>query len=193
MVVGLGNPGQEYESSRHNVGFRVVDILAGRIGMALGRGRHRSLVLRGSLHGVETLLVKPTTFMNESGFAAAGWQQALHLDLRQMIVVHDDLDLPLSQLRIKIGGGHGGHRGVRSVLEAIGSPDFVRVKIGIGRPREGQEAARHVLEPFDEREDDAIQVVVQRAADAVETLLQGGLEVAMNQYNVRGASQARMV
>lgn len=192
MVVGLGNPGPEYEASRHNVGFRVVDILAGRVGTELSRCRYRSLCLRGSLHGAEILLIKPLTFMNDSGFAVAGWQRGLHLEPGRIIVVHDDLDLPLSQLRIKIGGGHGGHRGVRSILEAVGSHGFVRVKVGIGRPRERQDAVKHVLGFFEERENDAIQVVVQRAADAIEVLLQEGLEAAMNRYNVRDAHQSRM-
>lgn len=190
--MGLGNPGPEYEASRHNVGFRVVDTLAGRSGMALTRCRFRSLFAKGSLHGVQVLLVKPLTFMNDSGFAASRWQQALHLEPSQIIVVHDDLDLPTSQLRIKVGGGHGGHRGVRSVLEAMGSADFLRVKVGIGRPQDGQDAVKHVLGSFEEREGDAIQGVVQRAADAVEVLLQESLEAAMNRYNVRDAHQARM-
>jgi PTH1 family peptidyl-tRNA hydrolase len=192
IVVGLGNPGPEYEASRHNVGFRVVDTVAGRVGMVLTRCRYRSLFARGSLHGAQILLVKPLTFMNESGFPVSRWQQALRLEPSRIIVVHDDLDLPTSQLRIKVGGGHGGHRGVRSVLEAVGSPDFLRVKVGIGRPRDGQDAVTHVLEPFEKREGDAIQAAVQRAADAVELLLQEGLEAAMNRYNVRGAPQARM-
>ena len=192
MVVGLGNPGPEYEAGRHNVGFRVVDTLAGRIGMVLNRCRYRSLFAMGSLHGVQVLLVKPLTFMNESGFTVSRWQQALCLEPSRVILVHDDLDLPPSQLRIKIGGGHGGHRGVRSVLESMGSPDFVRVKVGIGRPQEGQDAVQHVLGSFEEREGDVIQVVVQRAADAVEVLLEEGLEAAMNRYNVRGVRQARM-
>ncbi|HWR20528.1 MAG TPA: aminoacyl-tRNA hydrolase [Verrucomicrobiae bacterium] len=191
MVVGLGNPGPEYETSRHNVGFRVVETLAGRVGMALNRCRYRSFFMRGSLHGVPVLLVKPLTFMNDSGFAVSRWQQALCLEPSRIIVVHDDLDLPTSQLRIRVGGGHGGHRGVRSVLEAMGSADFLRVKVGIGRPREGQDTVKHVLGPFEEREGDAIQAVVERAADAVEVLLQESLEVAMNRYNVRGARQAR--
>lgn len=193
MVVGLGNPGPEYESSRHNMGFRVVDALTGRAGMSLTRFRYRSLFVRGSLHGVQVLLVKPLTFMNESGFAVSRWQRTLHLEANRIIVVHDDLDLPLSQLRIKIGGGHGGHKGVRSVQKEMGSADFLRVKVGIGRPWEGQDVVEHVLGIFEECEGDTIQVVVQRAADAVEVLLQEGLEVAMNRYNVRGARQARIV
>ncbi len=190
IVVGLGNPGPEYERSRHNVGFWVVDALADRVGVALTRCRYRSLFARGLLHGSQVLLTKPLTFMNESGVSVSRWQQALRLEPGRIIVVHDDLDLPLSQLRVRAGGGYGGHRGVRSVIEAIGSPDFLRVKVGIGRPREGQDAVAHVLEPFDEREGELIRGAVQRATDAVETLVQEGLEGAMNRYNVRGVRQA---
>jgi peptidyl-tRNA hydrolase, PTH1 family len=192
IVVGLGNPGPEYEVSRHNVGFRVVDTLADRAGVALTRCRYRSLFARGSLCGAQVLLVKPLTFMNESGSSVSRWQQALRLDPGRIIVVHDDLDLPPSQLRIRVGGGHGGHRGIRSVMEAIGSPDFLRVKVGIGRPRDGQDAVTHVLGPFEESEGGVIEAAVQQAADAVEALLQEGRETAMNRYNVRGASQTRM-
>lgn len=190
IVVGLGNPGPEYERSRHNVGFWVVDTLADRIGVALTRCRYRSLFARGLLHGSQVLLAKPVTFMNESGFSVSKWQAALHLEPGRIIVVHDDLDLPLAQLRVKVGGGFGGHRGIRSVIEAIGSADFLRVKVGIGRPQKGQDAAAHVLDPFDEREGEMIRGAVQRATDAVEALVQEGLEAAMNRYNVRGSREA---
>jgi len=190
IVVGLGNPGPEYERSRHNVGFWVVDTLADRIGVALTRCRYRSLFARGLLHGSQVLLAKPVTFMNESGFSVSKWQAALRLGPGRIIVVHDDLDLPLAQLRVKVGGGFGGHRGIRSVIEAIGSADFLRVKIGIGRPQKGQDAAAHVLDPFDEREGEMIRGAVQRATDAVEALVQEGLEAAMNRYNVRGSREA---
>lgn len=192
IVVGLGNPGPEYEVSRHNVGFRVVDTLADRAGVTLTRCRYRSLFVRGSIHGAQVLLIKPLTFMNESGFSVSRWQQALRLDPGRIIVVHDDLDLPPSQLRIRVGGGHGGHRGIRSVIEAIGSSDFLRVKVGIGRPQDGQDAVTHVLGPFEERVGGVMEAAVQRAADAVEAVLQEGLETAMNRYNVRGARQTRM-
>lgn len=188
--MGLGNPGPEYERSRHNVGFWVVDTLADRVGVAVTRCRYRSLFARGLLHGSQVLLAKPLTFMNESGFSVSRWQQALRLEPGRIIVVHDDLDLPLSQLRVKAGGGDGGHRGVRSVVGAIGSPDFLRVRVGVGRPREGRDAATHVLESFDEREGEMMRGAVQRATDAVEALVQDGLEAAMNRYNVRGVRQA---
>ncbi len=185
MLVGLGNPGAEYEASRHNVGFRVVEALAGRAGTTLTRRRYRSLFWRGVLHGEEILLVKPLTFMNDCGSSVAAWQQALGLEPVRIIVIHDDLDLPTSLLRIKAGGGHGGHKGIRSVLGALGSADFLRVRVGIGRPRQGRDAVEHVLGPFEETERGEISAAVERAADAVEALLQEGLEAAMNRYNIR--------
>ena len=190
--MGLGNPGPEYEVSRHNVGFRVVDRVADRAGLALTHCRYRSLFVKGALHGTQVLLVKPLTFMNESGFSVSRLQQALCVKPDRIIVVHDDLDLPPSQLRIRTGGGHGGHRGIRSVIEAIGSPDFLRVRVGIGRPREGQDAVTHVLGAFKKSEDVVMEAAIQRAADAVEALVQEGLEAAMNRYNVRSARQARL-
>lgn len=191
IVVGLGNPGPEYEHSRHNVGFRVVDGLADRAGLVLTQRRYRSLFVRGTLQGTQVLLVKPLTFMNESGDSVVRWQQALRLTPDRIVVVHDDLDLSPSQLRIRIGGGHGGHRGIRSVIEALGNPDFVRIKVGIGRPRDGRDAVSHVLGPFEEGEDGMMHAAIQRAADAVEVLVQEGLESAMNRYNVRDVRRAR--
>ncbi len=185
MVVGLGNPGVEYEASRHNVGFLAVEELADRAGVALTRRRHRSLYGRGAIHSEEILLIKPLTLMNESGSAVSRWQQALGLAPSSIIVIHDDLDLPTSLVRIKAGGGHGGHRGVRSVVEALGSADFLRVKVGIGRPRPGRDPITHVLEPFGEAEWGEIEGAVERAADAVEMVLREGLQAARNRYNMR--------
>jgi PTH1 family peptidyl-tRNA hydrolase len=187
MVVGLGNPGAEYAGSRHNVGFLVVEELADRVGAAMTRRRHRSLFARGIMHGEEIVLVKPLTFMNESGRAVSGWQQALGLEPSRIIVIHDDLDLPTSGLRIKAGGGHGGHKGVRSIAEALGSADFLRVKVGIGRPHPGHDPVAHVLGSFEDVEREAVEAGAQQAADAVETLVRDGLRAAMNRYNVRAA------
>lgn len=187
MVVGLGNPGVEYEASRHNVGFMAVEELAGRAGIALTARRHRSLFARGILCGTEVLFVKPLTFMNDSGSAVLRWQRALGLGPASMIVIHDDLDLPTSQLRIKAGGGHGGHKGIRSILEALGSGDFLRVKVGIGRPHPGRGPVAHVLGTFEKSERGQIEEAVKRTADAVELVLREGVRAAMNRYNVRQA------
>lgn len=187
MVVGLGNPGEAYEASRHNVGFRAVEALANRVGAAFGRERHRSLFTRAALHDKEVLLVKPLTFMNDSGVAVSMWQQAFGLETNQIIVIHDDLDLPISQLRIKTRGGHGGHKGVRSIRKALGGGDFLRVKVGIGRPSPGRDPVEHVLGPFEVTEQGEIEKAVEQAADAVELLLREGVQAAMNRYNIRAS------
>ncbi len=187
MVVGLGNPGAEYVGSRHNVGFLVVEELADRVGAAMTRRRYRSLFARGSMHGEKLVLVKPLTFMNESGQAVSGWRDALGLEPSRIIVIHDDLDLPTSRLRIKAGGGHGGHKGVRSIAETLGSVDFLRVKVGIGRPRPGHDPVEHVLGSFGEAEREEVGKAAEQAADAVEAVVRDGLLGAMNRFNTRGA------
>ncbi|MBI2902430.1 MAG: aminoacyl-tRNA hydrolase [Candidatus Methylomirabilis oxyfera] len=185
--MGLGNPGMEYEASRHNVGFRAVEALADRAGATLRHRRCRSHFARAVIHGEEVLLVRPLTFMNDSGSAVSRWQQATGLKPARIIVIHDDLDLPTSQLRIRTGGSHGGHRGVRSIQEALGGGDFIRVKVGIGRPRPGHDPVDHVLGPFEKAEQGEIETAVERAADAVELLLREGVQTAMNRYNVRAS------
>lgn len=187
MVVGLGNPGAEYADSRHNVGFLVVEELADRIGAAITRRRHHSLFSRAIMHGEKIVLVKPLTLMNESGQAVSGWRQALGLEPSRIIVVHDDLDLPTSRLRIKAGGGHGGHKGVRSIAEALDSADFLRVKVGIGRPHPGHDPVGYVLGSFGDVERKEVGKAAEQAADAVETVVRDGLREAMNRFNARGA------
>jgi len=187
MVVGLGNPGEEYEASRHNVGFQAMEVLADRVGATFGHRRYRSLFTRAVRHGEDVLLVKPLTFMNDSGSAVSRWQQAVGLTPNQIIVIHDDLDLPISQLRIKTRGGHGGHKGVRSIQEALGSGDFLRVKVGIGRPGPGRDPVEHVLGPFKKAEQREVEKAVEQAADAVEVLIREGVQAAMNRYNIRAS------
>ena len=187
MVVGLGNPGEEYEASRHNVGFQAMEVLADRCGATFGHRRYRSLFARAVRHGEDVLLVKPLTFMNDSGSAVSRWQQAVGLKPNRIIVIHDDLDLPISQLRIKTRGGHGGHNGVRSIQEALGGGDFLRVKVGIGRPGPGRDPVEHVLGPFKKAEQGEVEKAVEQAADAVELLIREGVQAAMNRYNIRAS------
>ncbi len=177
ILAGLGNPGPRYRGTRHNAGYLVLDELARRWRADYRRARHADEARARGL-----LLVKPTTFMNLSG-------QAVHAALTregvrpaELLVVHDDLDLPLGRLRLKSGGGAGGQRGVRDIIDAIG-PDFVRLKIGVSRPPEDWTAERWVLSRFDDSELDVLERVVARAADAVETLLDAGLVAAMNLVN----------
>jgi PTH1 family peptidyl-tRNA hydrolase len=171
--VGLGNPGRSYERTRHNIGALVADELARRHGGSW-RKRKRAEAAPVSLGSKEVTLLKPTTFMNDSGSALTGCGN------EGLIVVHDDLDLPPGDVRVKVGGGAGGHNGLRSVIQRLG-PDFVRVRVGIGRPPAGVGVTDYVLS----RMDAAVRDAVPRAADAVEAVVEDGPEAAMNRLNVR--------
>lgn len=171
--MGLGNPGRSYERTRHNVGFLVADELARRHGGSWRR-KKKAEVATVDLSFKEVTLLKPATFMNNSGSALAGYRT------EDLILVHDDLDLPPGDVRVKVGGGAGGHNGLRSVIGTVGG-DFVRVRIGIGRPPIGMTVTDYVLS----RMDAAVKSAVPRAADAVEALVENGAEAAMNRFNAR--------
>jgi peptidyl-tRNA hydrolase, PTH1 family len=171
--VGLGNPGRSYEPTRHNIGFLVADELARRHGGSWRKSK-RAEIAPVSLGSKEVTLLKPTTFMNNSGSALTGYGN------EGLIVVHDDLDLPPGDVRVKVGGGAGGHKGLRSIMGRLG-PDFVRVRVGIGRPPVGVGVTDYVLS----RMDAAVRDAVPRAADAVEAVVEDGPEAAMNRLNVR--------
>jgi len=177
LVIGLGNPGPRYAGTRHNAGFLVVDALASRRGVAFEKGRHALVARSGSV-----LLAKPTTFMNLSGLAAQALMARHGVRPEALVVVHDDLDLPLGRVRAKAGGGAGGQRGVQDVIDRIG-PAFVRVRVGVGRPPEGWTSERWVLSPFDTAEQGIVERVAAAAADAVELVLDRGLDAAMNAVN----------
>ncbi|MDP8950730.1 MAG: aminoacyl-tRNA hydrolase [Actinomycetota bacterium] len=171
--MGLGNPGRSYERTRHNVGFLVADELAKRHGGSW-RAKKRAEAAPVSLDFKNVTLLKPTTFMNNSGAALAGY------NAEQLVVVHDELDLPAGAVRVKVGGGAGGHNGLRSIIQHLGN-DFVRVRIGIGRPPVGMTVTDYVLS----RMDSALKEVVPLAADAVEAVIEAGPEAAMNRFNTR--------
>ncbi len=171
--MGLGNPGRSYERTRHNVGYLVADELARRHG-GTWRKKKKAEAAPVSLGPKNATLLKPTTFMNNSGSALAGYKAG------DLIVVHDDLDLEAGTVRVKVGGGAGGHNGLRSIIQNLG-PDFVRVRIGIGRPPVGMTVTDYVLS----RMDAVVRDAVPRAADAVEAVLEEGPEAAMNRFNVR--------
>jgi PTH1 family peptidyl-tRNA hydrolase len=184
MIVGLGNPGPEYRKTRHNLGFWAVDRLAERWGTYLSRHAFLSVIGDVFWRGEKVLLVKPQTYMNRSGQAVASILEFYHLALSDFFVIHDDLDLPLGQIRIKRGGGGaGGNRGVASLIETLGSKDFVRIKLGIGRPPGRQDPADFVLQPFTPMEEAFILLAVDRAVEAVEVLLVDGVERAMALFN----------
>lgn len=180
VIVGLGNPGPEYKKTRHNVGFCTLELLAERWGTRLSRHAFLALTGEAQWHGEKILLVQPQTYMNRSGESVARVRDFYRLDLGDLIVIHDDLDLPLGRLRLKRGGGGaGGNRGIVSLIEALGSKDFVRVKIGIGRPPGRQDSAHFVLQPFTRQEEAFILPAIDRAVNAVETILAKGVDKAM--------------
>ena len=182
LVVGLGNPGRKYARTRHNLGFRVVDRFAGRLGVAEWREAAFSQVSGARLEGVRLLLAKPQTFMNRCGDALVPLLRHAGVGLDRTVVIHDDLDLPLGRLRIRERGGHGGHNGVRSLLEAAGTGEFARVRIGIGRPEGGGDVIPYVLGPFAAEEEQALAEVLERATEALACVLTEGPDRAMNRF-----------
>ena len=184
LVVGLGNPGKAYENTRHNVGFEVVDILAERGGGSFKRGWLTSTrTLKVSLAGQEVLLVKPQTFMNRSGLAVAPLLRRRGLKSEDLVVVVDDVELEKGKLRVRKKGGAGGHKGLQSLIQELGTEDFVRVRVGIGPRPAGDELVDHVLSRFSREEREAIDPAVQRSADAVESVIRDGPDKAMNDFN----------
>lgn len=185
LIAGLGNPGSRYEGTRHNIGFMVARNLAERAGIALKREGHQGIYGTGRLAGQEATILLPQAYMNRSGASVGSAFKSLGLTPGDLVVVHDDIDLPFGQLRIRVGGGHGGHNGIRSIREVLGSGDFLRVKVGIGRPPEGQEVADYVLRPFSAEEKKGLDALIAAATDVVERILAAGVQQAMNEYNQR--------
>lgn len=184
LLVGLGNPGKAYAQTRHNVGMWVIERAAARWSIRLSP---RGAAQRGSgrLGGKLVELAGLLDWMNISGPPLKGLLREFEITADELIVVHDDLDLEPGRLRIKLAGGHGGHNGIKSVIEALGTPQFVRLKIGIGRPAPGQDSADYVLEPVTKDEMLLFEPCLERAVDALECLIHRGSEAAMNQFNVR--------
>jgi PTH1 family peptidyl-tRNA hydrolase len=187
LVVGLGNPGPSYANTRHNVGRLVVELLAERAGASFTshrRGRADVLETRlGGPPGVRAVLARPRTYMNESGGSVAALRDFFKVDIDHLALVHDELDIPFGTLRVKRGGGDNGHNGVRSVRAALGTGEFCRVRIGIGRPPGRLDPAVFVLKPYSATERAELPLLVDRAADAVEALVVDGLAYAQNLYN----------
>jgi len=183
LVVGLGNPGRRYRGTRHNVGWEVVDRLSARWDLPVSREEEEALVGRGEIAGQEVLLAKPLTYMNRSGEAVRGLVRRYGVQPQEVLVIYDDVDLPVGAIRIRPRGSSGGHHGMASVLEALGTSEIPRVRVGIGRPR--GETAEYVLSRFSSEERPLIEEAMERAADAVEAILREGTEAAMNRYNRR--------
>ena len=186
LVVGLGNPGPAYRGNRHNVGFMVLDLLAGRVGGRFKAHKGRADVVEARLGpppAPRVVLAKPKAYMNESGGPVASLRDFFKVAPEQLIVVHDELDLPYGTLRLKQGGGDNGHNGLRSITKSVGSREYLRVRFGIGRPPGRMDPADYVLRDFSAAERKDLDFEVDRAADAVEALVRDGLEAAQNRHN----------
>lgn len=189
LIAGLGNPGRKYERNRHNIGFRVVDELVRRHDLGPLREKFGGLAATGLVAGERAVVLKPMEFMNHSGFAVQRAAQFHAIEAERVLIAHDEIDLPFARLRLKAGGGHGGHNGVRSIAEQLGTGEFLRVRVGVGRPeRAGGEPGQgrvsgHVLGDFPVEMDGDVAQLVERAADAVEAILKRGIRAAMNDFN----------
>ena len=183
IVCGLGNPGRRYQRTRHNLGFMVVDRFASEKRVTLKEKKYHSLIGSWQMNGEKVLLVKPQTYMNRSGEAIRTLFRYLPVALQDLVIIHDDLDLPLGRIRMRPRGGAGGHRGVLSILEALEGENFFRVRLGIGRPPAGVDPLDFVLDPFPLKETDLVDEAVSKAADALESLLQEGPHRAMERFN----------
>lgn len=183
LVVGLGNPGPSYAGNRHNAGFLVLDELGGRVGAKFKAHKGRADVVEGRLVGVRTILAKPKCYMNESGGPVASLRDFYKIPVDRIVVVHDELDIPFGRVRLKRGGGDNGHNGLRSASSALGSKEYLRVRVGIGRPPGRQDPADFVLKDFSSTERKELPFLFDRSADAVEALLAGTLEAAQNTFH----------
>ena len=191
IIAGLGNPGAEYARTKHNVGFMLVDALAERLGVDAWREKFNALTAEGHIGAQKVLLVKPLTYMNESGRAVGPLLDWYKLAPEDLIVAHDDMDIAAGTIRLRRKGSAGGHNGIKSLLAHIGSEDFSRVRIGIGRPLPGWTVVRHVLAPFPADDAPKIQEAISYLLPAVECIVTDGIDMAMNRYNPRKKKAAK--
>jgi peptidyl-tRNA hydrolase, PTH1 family len=183
LIVGLGNPGEPYAGNRHNVGFMVLDLLAARAGGRFKAHKARADVVEGRLGQARAVLAKPRSYMNESGGPVAALRDFFRVPVDRIVVVHDDLDIEFGAIRVKLGGGDGGHNGLRSITKSLGDKDYLRVRFGIGRPPGRMDPAAFVLKDFATVERKELGVHLERAADAAEGLLRDGLAATQNVFH----------
>jgi peptidyl-tRNA hydrolase, PTH1 family len=183
LIVGLGNPGREYKETRHNAGFMLLDRLAQRLGEKFTRLESRALVTKATYQERRLILAKPQTYMNESGKAVGALSRFYKVPLDNLLVIYDEVDLPLGTLRLRPGGGSAGQKGMRSIIDRLGSETFPRLRIGIGRPPGRMDAADYVLQKFSKSEAEIAAQMLDRAVDAVLVYVTAGLDKAMNMYN----------
>lgn len=185
LIVGLGNPGRTYAGTRHNVGFMVVDRLAHKYRISLDSRRSGSIFGLGKVDGRSVILAKPMAYMNLSGPSVRNLANFFKLEKRDLLVIHDDIDIVFGRIKIKQKGGDAGHKGVMSLVEAFGSGTFARVRVGIGRPDTGQDVKTYVLDKFDTEQEASLDKVIIMAQEAVETILLRGMKEGMNRFSRR--------
>jgi PTH1 family peptidyl-tRNA hydrolase len=189
IIAGLGNPGPEYHQTRHNIGFMAAEVFAAENGIALKKRGHQAIYGVGSVAGQQVMVLLPQTFMNRSGASIASACKSLGVGPAELVVLHDEIDLPFGTLRIKVGGGHGGHNGLRHICSVLESGDFLRFRMGVGRPPAGEDVARYVLRPFGALEKKSLDCVLANTVKALDVLLGQGVQEAMNAFNNRDISQ----
>jgi len=185
LIIGLGNLGKRYEQTRHNIGFMTLDALAAQLEIDLKQKSFNALWGKGALAGKNVLLAQPQTFMNLSGTAVRQLQSFFKTDISNLIVIHDDLDLPFGSIRLKAGGGTAGHKGLASIESNLGSSEFMRVRLGIGKPVDKSRIEGYVLEPFRKEEQTVLPEILQRAADASAEIVLNGLQKAVSKYQTK--------
>lgn len=185
MLVGLGNPGSKYRSTRHNLGFQVADALAQELSIPVDRNKFDALFGKGAYAGGKIVMAKPQAYMNNSGPPVARLAAFFRIECDDMVVIHDDIDLAFGRIKIKKKGGSGGHNGLKSLVDALGSDNFTRVRIGIGRPEPGRSVTGHVLSRFSEIERKYMDSLITGARDAVLMILRNGTKLAMNHFNAK--------
>ncbi len=183
VIVGLGNPGPHYARSRHNLGWLVADRLAQMYGLTFDKLQHKARLASGTVDGRRVILARPLTYMNLSGQAVGPLLRFYKAPLDHLLVVYDELDIPYGTLRLRPEGGAGGHGGMKSIIASVGSQDFARLRVGVGRPPAGWDAAAHVLAPWTKAEETELPSLVDRAAQTADTWLREGILTAMNRFN----------
>ncbi|MGB9812910.1 MAG: aminoacyl-tRNA hydrolase [Thermovenabulum sp.] len=183
LIAGLGNPGKQYENTRHNIGFIVVDFIAKELGTNIDKIKFKALYNDIFYKNEKLILLKPMTYMNLSGESVKEAVSFYKLPLSNLIVIYDDMDLPLGKIRIKRSGSSGGHKGVESIIYQLASEDFLRIRIGIGKPKPGQDTISHVIGTFDAEEENKVKEIIKIAARATFCIIEEGIERAMNLYN----------
>ena len=190
IIAGLGNPGKEYENTRHNAGFMVMDALAEKIGADISEKKHKALCGKGVIGGEKVILMKPQTYMNSSGESIRAAADYYKVDPEDILIVYDDISLAPGQIRIRKKGSAGGHNGIKNIIANLGTDRFMRVKVGVGEKPKNWDLADYVLSPFTKDERPLVNLAIEHAAKAIEQMLNGDVDAAMNEYNRKSANPA---